>query len=68
MRRAVPPPLAVGQVRTVRKFLLFPKTLTTERGVSEWRWLESASVRQVVQKKYIGSRWYLDWVEVSWAD
>lgn len=35
-----------GDIRVVRRFLLFPKCLPTHDGVEEWRWLGRCLIKQ----------------------
>ncbi len=51
-----------GDVRTVRKFLWFPKTLTLYGTLhTQTRWLEFASIQQSY------SAYWSDWFDGSWS-
>jgi len=58
----------LDQERKVRKFLWFPKRLD-----NEWRWLETAIVKQKVMAIDVGGsmewgRYKNKWIDIEWVD
>lgn len=60
--------LIIGRTRTISKFLIFPKTIGEET-----RWLERATIRQMVIKVDVGGsmewgNYENQWVDVMWVN
>jgi len=68
---------SIGDLRIVKKFLLFPKYLQNSDGFMEARWFEVASIEQIYEERtdydcpsadaiYMSST--VDWFDNRWAN
>lgn len=72
--KALPVEPRQGDIRRIKKFLWWWKTLPNQQGERVWRWLETAEIEQVYEavgrrKTRIGFRvTRFGWVAKKWLD
>lgn len=60
--------IELGTLRSVNRFLWFPKCLENDKGENEWRWLEKARIQQRYCWTLINPFFENVWYDVRWDD
>ncbi|UUV45996.1 hypothetical protein [Bacillus phage vB_BanS-Thrax1] len=56
-------PKYVGEIRVITEFLWFPRKIN-----HEWRWLETAKIRQISEWSYNSGVKRMHWYDDEWVD